>query len=133
MNGHDKPTVEAVVTFLSRDEGGRQSPAFASTQYRPHLVIGDPGQRDTPIDENGYPREDYLGVAFEGSGKPMEAGVPQKIRLVLMYHPHVDYSALEAGTTFTIREGHRVVAFGQISEQPTSWHGDATDRASPDR
>jgi hypothetical protein len=56
---------------------------------------------------------EYLGVRFIDGPKP-EFGVPGEYRLVLMYHPDVDYSALVPGTRFTLREGARVVATGRV-------------------
>jgi hypothetical protein len=35
------------------------------------------------------------------------------VTLDLMYHPRVDYGAVQPNATFTIREGGKVVGFGR--------------------
>jgi len=44
---NEPPRIEAEVTFLLESEGGRKEPPqlLSGGQYRPHLVIGDPNQR----------------------------------------------------------------------------------------
>lgn len=56
-------------------------------------------------------RSEYLGVRFVG-GPAVEAGELGRFELALMY-PRVDYSALQPGVAFTIREGGRIVAQGR--------------------
>ena len=58
----DMPRVRVCVTFLSAAEGGRQSPVLDQPLYRPHIVIGDPGQRRATADEDGFGNEEYLGI-----------------------------------------------------------------------
>ena len=111
-----EPEVVARVTFLAPDEGGRPVPAHDSPLYRPHIVIGDPGQREA-LYVQGHGRlgaETYLGVCFTGDGRLLAVGVPAVVRLRLMYFPKVDYSTVVPGATFTIREGGRVVGYGDI-------------------
>ena len=108
------PTVDAVVTFLSPEEGGRKSPAWDDYRYRPHLVVGDPAQRHAITDEKGMGVEEYLGVSFGGDGRKLAAGVPHDVTLTLAYHPQVKYAALQPGATFTIREGGAVVGYGTV-------------------
>lgn len=106
--------IHAHVTFLTAAEGGRQSPLVASDRYRPHIVVGDPDQRRAAVDADGVGTEDYLGVQFVGSGLPMAPGTAYEVPLVLLYYPRVDYSALTIGATFTLREGGRVVGYGEV-------------------
>lgn len=104
------PLLEVDVTFLSADEGGRQVlPSFNDQHwYRPHLVIQDPGL-GTAV---GGDR--CLGVAFvDGPEKPRPSQF-ERYRLRLLYYPTVDYSGLTPGTTFTIREGSRIVGSGTV-------------------
>lgn len=61
-----------------------------------------------------------MGVHFTGGGERLQQGDEQKVTLVLMYFPEVDYSTLEAGATFTIREGGTVVGFGVVDGIVTS-------------
>jgi hypothetical protein len=58
-------------------------------------------------------QSEYLGVRFVG-GLAVAAGEPGRFDLALMYHPEVDYSALQPGAAITIREGGQVVARGQV-------------------
>ncbi len=98
----DEPSILAEVTFLSASEGGRLSiPEPPWGAYMPHLVI-----------EGGI---EYLGVRFV-EGPRVAAGEAARFRLVLMYHPRVDYSALTSGTPFTVREGAKTVARGRVLE-----------------
>ena len=105
---HDWPKIDVVVTFLTESEGGRKNPAFASSKYRPHVVVES-------VNERAPGSGVYLGVCFEGDEQPMEPGVSHPVRLALPYHPTVDYGQLESGATFTIREGARVVGFGRVT------------------
>jgi len=89
-------TIQAVVTFLRPEEGGRRRPVVDSTSYRPHLVVE--GQ--------------YLGVQFTGDGTILTAGEDHRVTLRLMYE--VDYSALQPGTEFSVREGRRTVGTGRV-------------------
>lgn len=38
----------------------------------------------------------------------------------LMYHPQVDYRELTPGTTFTVREGPRIVGHGRVLKREDS-------------
>ncbi len=107
--------IEAYVTFLSADDGGRHQPALNSPLYRPHVVVGDPCQRTALVDDRSYGTEEYLGVSFDGDGTPLRAGPAHQVMLRTLYAPKVDYSALVAGQTFTVREGPAVVAFGVVN------------------
>lgn len=86
------PTIECVVTFLTVKEDGRSIalPANALTgcQYRPHLVVGDPRQREVITDGNRKILENYLGVCFlTGPESPefIEMGKPLSVIAALMY------------------------------------------------
>ncbi|MCA9077539.1 MAG: hypothetical protein KDA93_21115 [Planctomycetaceae bacterium] len=108
------PEIDARVTFLSHAEGGRRTCAFDSPDYRPHLVVGDPQQREALLDESGSLLEAYLGVQFLGNGNGLTPGVSHVVTLGLMYYLNVDYSGLSSGTTFTIREGGHIVGYGRV-------------------
>jgi len=83
--------------------------------YRPHLVVQDTTVRQavSPADNEIEP---YLGVVFIEGQVPI-VGDPILATLALMYYPGVDYSALQVGATFTIREGPQIVGFGTVTEQ----------------
>ena len=114
-----KVRIQAKVTFLTEHEGGRKRPAWNFDKYRPHVVVGDPEQRRTPLAEDGRTAtETYLGVCFDGDGEEMLPGKQYVVSLVLPYYGTVEYSDLVSGATFTIREGHRIVGFGEVLESP---------------
>ncbi len=118
-----KPRIAVSVTFLTMREGGRKAPPHNSPKYRPHIVIGDPTQRKAQYAEDGRTLiERYLGVQFTGQGEAIPVGCAYEASLDLPYYPDVSYRELERGATFTIREGARVVGFGEVKNDP--W-GDA--------
>jgi hypothetical protein len=111
----EMPSITAEVTFLTSAEGGRNNPPSNDSFYRPHLVVGNPKQREAlyaPNTRMGV--EEYLGVAFAGQGERLTLNIPHKVTLWLMYFPQVDYAKLVTGATFTVREGGRVVGFGHV-------------------
>jgi hypothetical protein len=115
-----EPEVVARVTFLAPEDGGRRHPAIDGPVYRPHIVIGDPGQRQVPYEQGHVELSagTYLGVAFTGDGRQLAIGVLEVVRLRLLYFPEVDYSTVVAGASFTIREGVSVVGYGYIVDRP---------------
>lgn len=86
----------------AESEGGRHSPFWEN--YRPHLVPSS--------------KEEWLGVI--AVNLPEEDAVyPATSRVVdfdLVYYPQVDYSDLQTGSAFDIREGPRVVGTGTVIE-----------------
>ena len=111
------PLMECAVTFLHTEEGGRRTrfpaDALSGGTYRPHLVIGDPGQR-TAIVVGNQGIEELIGVAFHRGPSVVEPGVEAHFVLSLMFHPHQVYEQLQPGVTFTVREGSHVVGFGSV-------------------
>ncbi|MFI5455003.1 MAG: hypothetical protein ACHRXM_06085 [Isosphaerales bacterium] len=93
------PRVEAEVTFLAAEEGGRRHLPTAWGSYMPHLTIGD---------------GELLGVRFVAGPTP-SPGVRALFVLELMYHPTVCYENLLPGVRFDVREGGRVVGHGSVS------------------
>jgi hypothetical protein len=115
MNWKSQPTIQALVTFRAATEGGRRTPPHNSSEYRPHIVVGDPAQKLALLGpDNRTVVEDYLGVCFDGDGSPLDFGRAHDLRLRLIYFPQVDYSALVPGATFTIREGGTIVGSGIV-------------------
>jgi translation elongation factor EF-Tu-like GTPase len=109
-----QPTIEAEVTFLSPEDGGRaHQPDLSAGVYKPHLVV-QPSDVRTAVIEGGFCVEPYLGVAFISGPVQPTPGQPSRVTLLLGYHPEVDYGALRDGATFTVREGGKVVGFGQV-------------------
>jgi hypothetical protein len=86
----------------------------------PHIVIGDPGQRQAQIRGNTT-TEHYLGVLVADAPDEMSPGGSAEVTLYLMYWPEEKYAGVVAGATFTLREGPKIVGFGQVLsdiEQP---------------
>lgn len=75
---------------------GRTAPTFSG--YRPHIVVND--------------SEVMLGVKFLESMKFGDNDV-----IFEQLYSDVDYSSVQDGTEFTVREGGRVVATGKIIER----------------
>jgi hypothetical protein len=61
-------------------------------------------------------QSEYLGVRFIG-GPAVAAGELGQFELALMYHPQVDYAALQPSVAIAIREGGRVVARGRVLQR----------------
>lgn len=100
----EAPKIEVEMTFLAKEEGGRERPPILTTptMYRPHLVVG-----------NGK----YLGVIFLTAPEFVEPHQSFAATLGLVYYPNVDYSALVPGAEFTVREGTRVVGRGRVTKR----------------
>jgi translation elongation factor EF-Tu-like GTPase len=114
QNPMSRPRFDAVITFLHPDEGGRQmppQPPFTNPEqsYLPHVVVdGD---------------STYLGVRFIG-GPAIEAGGSGRFSFIPAY-PDVDYSAVQCGTRFTVREGGNIVGHGVVMHVlPLGWPRD---------
>ena len=108
-------SVEAVVSFLSPVDAGRLRPARDHRQYRPHLIVHDLDNERAAQDSEACDEGQCLGVSFSGDGRLLRPGVPYTVRLILLYHPAIDYGQLRPGATFSIREGPRTVGHGKVS------------------
>lgn len=111
MSTDQRPRIEVEATFLTFEQGGWRpvpSPGLHPGHYMPHLVVQPPDIRKCS------PADDYLGVAFLEAPDWIIAGEPARCLLELMYHPGVNYDALQPGATFTIREGGKIVGFGIV-------------------
>jgi hypothetical protein len=111
-------SIEAEVTFIPKAEGGRLTiPTLSGCAYRPHLVVGDPNQRQAIVIGNEI-QETYLAIAFQSSSEDVEFNKPFLAELVLMNYPHPIYDSLVPNATFTVREGAQIVGFGQVRSLP---------------
>ena len=115
----EETRISAKVTFLTEEQGGRKHPAWNSRKYRPHVVVGDPAQREVKTAEDGRTlTEQYLAVCFDGNGEEMSQGKEHEVSLVLAYFSAVEYEELVPGATFTLREGGNIVGYGEVAESP---------------
>ncbi len=120
----DCPFIEATLTFIPPGEGGRSqlNMKLSGLVYRPHVVIGNPGQREAIVDQGNVLLETYYGVAFAMGPEHIEPNVPCQVHMMLLYWPAVAYDSVVPGATFTLREGGRVVGFGEVAKR---WVGSA--------
>lgn len=110
----ETPILEVEATFLTREQGGRNSlPSFKGGWYKPHLVVQPSEVRTVATDGNTI-IDDYLGVAFVSGPETLVAGKLARFNIKLWYYPEVNYDSLEEGATFTIREGSTIVGYGRV-------------------
>jgi hypothetical protein len=83
----------------------------------PHLVIQSPDVRAPNLDSGNIIVDDYLGVRFLSGPKELLPERPLDCEMELMYHPKVNYDAVRARATFTLREGGRVIGFGIVTRR----------------
>lgn len=100
----DIPQIEVELTFLTEAEGGRKQPPILTPPYlyRPHIVGTD-----------GV----YHAIIFETAPAVVQPQVPFSATLSLVYYPKDDYALFVQGADFTVREGARVVARGQVTKR----------------
>jgi hypothetical protein len=111
------PVVEAEVTLLPAEEGGRSSALrldHPTAFYRPHVVVGDVHQRRAIIGADRFIAEEYLGVQFQKADLVLAPGSSATLRMDLIYYPELAYDRLQPGVTFTVREGAHIVGYGRI-------------------
>ena len=79
---------------------GRHGPFWEG--YRPHLIVAGKGE--------------YLGVIVVDlpKNRAVHPGDRAQVSFHLVYHPAVDYSALQPGMKFEILEGPRSVGDGVV-------------------
>jgi len=107
---------EAEVTFIPKSDGGRSTLPLLDLDYsyRPHIVMGDIGQRKA-IMEGNYITEPYIGVAFRSSPEKVEFDKAFPAKLALVYS-HPDYAEMIVeGATFTLREGALIIGYGVVT------------------
>ena len=104
------PSVRAIITLLPNPERLRWP---NRGRYMPHVVVGDPGQREAKILGNTI-AEHYLGVLVADAPDEIPPGGSAEITLWLMYCPGEPYDQLVPGAAFTVREGPKIVGFGKV-------------------
>ena len=115
--------IDTEIVMLPESEGGRINPLSKEAfngNYRPHIVIGDPSQREAIVEATkDHPRtltEKYQGVAFMSGDVKEEIplNVKTKITMALMYYPDNEYSDVYENATFTIREASKIIGYGKV-------------------
>lgn len=109
------PVIDADITLLPSAESGRQYPLVRTegSHYRPHIVLGDPGQRKAVIVGRTLV-EEYLGVEVVHTQELIRPGDRARVEMRLAYWPALGYAGVIPGATFTIREGGTIVGFGTV-------------------
>ena len=112
----DRPLIEAEVTFLRTEEGGRvQVPTFdPDAPYMPHIVVQSRTVRRALVEADGTIRDQYQGVAFLRGPSGFRLGDTARFTLALIYYPQHRYDDVQPGATFTVREGSKIVAHGVV-------------------
>ena len=122
------PRIIAEIVMLSTADGGRSCGIQIDydTRYMPHLAVDDRSNRTPKRDANGVATEHYMGVLFEPAQSLTDPSTGSgRYPLRLIYHQRVDYNSLVAGTTFTVREGGRIVGHGVVIERNSAMDGDS--------
>lgn len=113
--------------MLPQADGGRSRGINIDNyaRYMPHLVVDDRSNRTAKTDANGVSTEHYMGVVFEPAQSLTDPSTGSgRYPLRLMYHPNVDYNSLLVGTTFTVREGGRIVGHGIVIRRDFATDGE---------
>jgi hypothetical protein len=107
---------EVDLVFRTASDGGRRgpTPTLSGLGYRPHIVIGDPMQKDAILGRDGVVAERYLGAAFDDGPANAPVGELVRTRMMLVYWPDLGYEEVVPGASFTLREGRRIVGHGCI-------------------
>jgi translation elongation factor EF-Tu-like GTPase len=93
--------IEARTTWLPSGAGGRARPvAPLGGRYRPHVRVDSIAE--------------LLGVSFLAGPALIYPGDTVTVHMRCLYHPAIDYSDLDEGVQFSIVEGPRVVAIGEV-------------------
>lgn len=117
IDADGQPRIVADIVMLSPAEGGRTRGIMIApeSRYAPHLAIDDRANRKARTDSNNQSLEHYMGVHFEPALSVADPRTGSgQYPLCLMYYPRIDYSTLQTGATFTIREGGRIVGHGVV-------------------
>ncbi|MFT3664991.1 hypothetical protein [Piscinibacter sp.] len=113
------PLMRTVVQMNYTLNGHR---SLKERQYWPHLVVGNPEQREALIGEGNVLLERYLGVCAWSGPDRILPGQQAEVLFALPYGTPEDnlYSELLPGATFTIREGSKIVGSGRVIG-PAGW------------
>src|ERR1700733_11613922 len=103
MSANEPPIrVRALLTFLSTEEGGRQSPAFSG--YRPNHNFGEASGR-----------EFYIGQITFARSESILPGESKEVDIEFLNGPGL-MDALRSGRSWRIQEGPKLVATATLIE-----------------
>jgi len=88
----------------------------------PHIVLGDPAQREALAGPGNTLTERYLGVLVSSASDELVPNQVTEVRLELMYWPEERYDGVAPGATFTLREGPKIVGFGRVLSEMELGH-----------
>ena len=113
------PLVRTVIQMRSTLSGPR---SIRERHYWPHLVVGDPAQREALVGEGNVLVERYLGVCAWSGPDQVLPGEQAEVVFALPYGTQEDnlYAELTPGSTFTIRDGSKIVGSGCVIG-PAGW------------
>ena len=113
------PLVRTVIQMNSTLSGPR---SIKERQYWPHLVVGDPEQREAIIGECNLLWARYLGECAWFGPDQVLPGEQAELVFALPYGTKEEnlYAELQPGSTFTIREGSKIVGSGRVIG-PAGW------------
>ena len=94
------PDIEAEISFLPTEQGGRRSPAQSG--YRPNHNFGLPGTLNDAAHE-------YIGCECAAPGQIVKAHMWFLV-------PEYQRGRLYQGLSFTVQEGSRIVGNGVITK-----------------
>jgi hypothetical protein len=80
----------------------------------PHIVVQPREVRKAAVNEKGVGTELYEGIEFVERPADYRVGAAGVFVFNLMYFPQHPYPAVQPGTTFTVREGLKIVAHGVV-------------------
>ncbi|OYU14722.1 MAG: hypothetical protein CFE37_09665 [Alphaproteobacteria bacterium PA4] len=98
----DQVRVEASIRFLSAEGGGRSSPLFGGTSYRPNHNFFGPDDREM-----------CMGFIELPEGQQVAPGETIQTQMTLWIYPAVK-PELNVGRQWRIQEGGKLVAVGTI-------------------
>lgn len=99
---HPRVKVRATISMLPPDQGGRTTAIRSG--YRPNHNFGDA--------EN---RRFYIGEVDLGSREFLHPGDSHEVRIEFLHGPGIE-EAVNAGATWRIQEGAKLVAIGTVLE-----------------
>jgi len=98
MDNTHQADIEAEITFVPTDQGGRKTPAFSN--YRPQFYYDG-------LDWDA--RHDYPDVESVLPGQTVRA-------LLTFSRPQMHFGRVVEGMEFLVREGQRTVARGRVTK-----------------